>query len=205
MTSTRQPVISMACVSSLVMAILLADSYFCQLYRARVCGCSLALQQGKRPLPSGAHSRGRSPRRMPLWAEGWYSSPSLSLEGIPTSLNQPGEGLASPFTFMPSSAKARLSPNFLLSCPQNCSLPGPCAVVSNKNEKTLTVLWVSISLPAPPSGASGSLSLSLGCFPAWFRIQVSPLLALCISVLFTVVIKSIALCQTEDSIKNCGA
>lgn len=205
MTSRRQPVISMACISSLVMAILLDDSYFCQLYRTRVCGCSLALQQGKRPFPSGAHSRRRSPRRMPLWAEGWYSSPSLSLEGIPTSLNQPGEGLASPFIFMPSpSAKARLSLNFLLSCPQNCSLPGPCAIVSSKKEKTLTVLWVSISLLAPPSGASGSLFIP-GMFPC--SVQNSGKSSAC-SVRqcpFYCGHKSIALCQREDSIKNCGA
>lgn len=39
-TSTRQAVISVACESSLIMEILLPDSYFCQLYSTRTCGCT---------------------------------------------------------------------------------------------------------------------------------------------------------------------
>lgn len=39
-TSTRQAVTSVTCESSLIMAILLADSYFCQLYGTRVHGCT---------------------------------------------------------------------------------------------------------------------------------------------------------------------
>lgn len=39
-TSTRQAVISMASESLLIMAILPADSYFCQLYSTRICGCT---------------------------------------------------------------------------------------------------------------------------------------------------------------------
>lgn len=42
--------------------------------------------------PGGGHLGG-----LLLWTEGWYSSPLLSLDGIPTFLTQPGEGLASPF------------------------------------------------------------------------------------------------------------
>ena len=99
LTSTRQAVISTVCASSLIMAILPADSYFCQLYSTRVCGCTQRKLPGEgnglfllEHSPDGDHLGG-----MLLWTEGWYSSPSLSLEGIPTSLTQPGEGLASPF------------------------------------------------------------------------------------------------------------
>lgn len=127
--------------------------------------------------PAGDHLGGKL-----FWTEGWYSSPLLSMEGVPTS----------PFMFMLSlSTKARLSLNFLLSCPQKSSLPGPCAIVSSKKGTTLAVLRLSISPPAPSAQASASWPPSLGCFPAWFRTQVSPLLYFYVSVVFSMVIRAL--------------
>ena len=159
-TSTRQAVISMACESPLIMVILPADSYFCQLYSTRVCGCT------QRELP-GTMVRGMASsfwstaQREIKWEECSYRQ-----KGGTAHLHWPWKVFLTPWPslgkvrplpfplFISSpSTKARLSLNFLLSCPQNCSLPGSCAIVSSKKGKTLAVLWVSIPPPAPPSGA----------------------------------------------------
>lgn len=73
-TSTRQAVISMACESSRIMAVLPADSYFCQLYSTRVCGCTQRELPGTTGGGNGFFLLEHSPDRdhlggMLLWTE----------------------------------------------------------------------------------------------------------------------------------------
>lgn len=162
----------MASKSSLRIPILPADDSFCQLYSTRACGCT------QREFP------GTMAQVEIVWEEC-----SFGQKGGTAHLSCPWKVFlplpSPPFMFMPSlSTEARLSLNFLLSCPQKCSLPGPCTTASIKKGTTLAVLRVSISPPAPSAQASASWPPSLECFPAWFRTQVSPLLCFCVSVFY---------------------